>query len=55
MGGYSLRIYLTMHDRQAGHNALQAILIAAGCFGFFVLTFSTSWTCICALHGRLMI
>lgn len=34
-------IYLTMHDHQSGHNALQAILMAAGCFGFIVLTFST--------------
>jgi hypothetical protein len=34
-------IYLSGHDTQAGHRALQAILMAAGCFGFIVLTFST--------------
>ncbi len=35
-----LTIYLTMHDRQAGHHALQAILWAAGCFAVLVVLFS---------------
>ena len=34
-----LGFYLTLHDRAAGHAALQAIMIAAACFGFIVLTF----------------
>ena len=37
-----LAVYLTLHDRSAGHAAVQAILIAAACFGFIVLTFRTT-------------
>jgi hypothetical protein len=36
-----LFFYLTLHDRAEGGNALQAILIAAGCFAAIVLASST--------------
>ena len=37
-----LAVYLMLHDRAAGHAAMQAILIAAACFGFIVLTFRST-------------
>jgi hypothetical protein len=36
-----LMVCLAQHDRSAGQHALHSILIAAGCFGFIVLTSST--------------
>lgn len=37
-----LAAYLMLHDRAAGHAAMQAILMAAACFGFIVLTFRSA-------------
>ena len=37
-----LAIYLMLHDRAAGHASVQALTIAAACFGFLVLTFRST-------------